>query len=197
MSSKRLVHKTCPECGKAFSVVYRERDQVTCSHKCGTARSRWRTMDRFWKYVERRVEDECWIWNGPRVPSGYGRIRWNGRDSYAHRCSYELHKGPVPPGMHVCHTCDNPPCVNPKHLFHGTRQDNMQDSVRKGRMRNQKKTHCYKGHPFTPDNTYCKPSQPTYRRCRICRAANYKRAQLTLPHSRRPPTDSPRNRLTV
>ena len=85
------------------------------------------------------VEPEgCWVWTGSLDRHGYGRIRSEGPQLQAHRASWELHKGPVPKGegyhgICVLHRCDNPPCVNPIHLFLGSHTINMVDKVEKGR----------------------------------------------------------------
>ena len=77
----------------------------------------------------------CWLWDGAAGHHGYGQMRVHGRAVYAHRLSYELHNGPITGGLHVCHRCDVPGCVNPAHLFLGTPKDNCDDKIRKGRMR--------------------------------------------------------------
>jgi hypothetical protein len=78
------------------------------------------------------VTPGCWLWMGKLHPRGYGRFRGKTGDM-APRFSYECYRGEIPPGMQVCHKCDNPQCVNPDHLFLGTNQDNVDDKVRKGR----------------------------------------------------------------
>lgn len=76
---------------------------------------------------------ECMVWNGPTNRGGYGRKRIKGKDVLLHRMAYEWANGPIPDGMCVCHTCDNPPCVNPDHLWLGTRSENTLDRIGKGR----------------------------------------------------------------
>lgn len=99
----------------------------------------------FWRNVEKtNNDDECWIWKGSRNSNGYGVIvvsfgRTKPKQFRAHRVSYQLHYGDLQPEDKVLHSCDNPRCVNPKHLRKGTQQDNLADMVAKGR--NRYKTH--------------------------------------------------------
>jgi hypothetical protein len=85
--------------------------------------------ERFWEKVDRT--GDCWLWTG----SGdrYGHVRLNGKIVQAHRVAWELTNGPIPEGLQCLHTCDRPLCVNPEHLWLGTRSDNMLDMVAKGR----------------------------------------------------------------
>lgn len=88
---------------------------------------------RFWSKVK-KVRNNCWEWQAARTEYGYGVLGYKGRTIRAHRRSWEMaHKRRIPPGRMVLHRCDNPPCVNPAHLFLGTAKDNSIDMTQKGR----------------------------------------------------------------
>lgn len=92
------------------------------------------SMKEFFSKID--MTGDCWEWTGAKSGRGYGhmRLKAGGPPVYAHRISYEFFNAPIHKGMCVCHRCDNPSCVNPHHLFEGTRSDNMQDASRKGRL---------------------------------------------------------------
>jgi len=77
--------------------------------------------------------DECWPWRRAKTAAGYGMFARDGKRHYAHRYSYEVYVGPIPAGAHILHRCDNPPCVNPAHLFLGDQRSNNADMLAKGR----------------------------------------------------------------
>lgn len=94
-------------------------------------------INRFWKYAIPAADDACWKWAGAKHALGYGRLSVTfpegTRVETPHRISYVIHHGPIPAGMVVMHTCDNPECSNPDHLVLGTQADNIRDRDQKGR----------------------------------------------------------------
>ena len=121
--------------------------------------------ERFWSKVDVSAPNECWEWTAGRNSTGYGTFRI-GRDMRgAHRVAYELSVGPIPEGLQIDHLCRNVTCVNPAHLEPVTQRENSLRGVSPAAV-NATKTHCPKGHEYTPENTEMDSGG---RRCRICR----------------------------
>jgi hypothetical protein len=129
-SRERKVKQICKGCGKEFFVIPSFVGHIAyCSKSCKSDPER-----RYWKNVRKgENENDCWIWIGPTDSRGYGSLKIGESIKSTHRIAYEWEYGPIPSGMLVCHHCDNPPCVNPKHLFLGTHQDNVDDMKSKSR----------------------------------------------------------------
>ena len=105
------------------------------SHDPGS--DRMCVMERFWAKVDRREPGECWEWQASCDDSGYGTFRHQGKMKKAHRLAWVFcGRGPIPDGLVVMHSCDNPPCCNPAHLSLGTVADNNRDRHDKGRSKN-------------------------------------------------------------
>ena len=110
------------ECLTCKKLCYKVYAHAYCTVKC-----------RFISYIK-KLED-CWIWSGGRSSKGYGKFMMNNKLEVASRASYILFKGLIEDGKFICHTCDNPPCVNPDHLWQGTNSENQFDSIKKGRRK--------------------------------------------------------------
>lgn len=124
--------------------------------------------ERFWSHVLKT--DGCWFWTAKINKYGYGEMRIGShadetrRMITAHRLSYILHFGE--PRDQVLHTCDEPRCVRPDHLYDGTHEDNMRDVRERQRSPKRQQTHCKRNHEFTPENTIL--GKNGTRHCRKC-----------------------------
>ena len=114
------VKAPCPRCGRSFLNGGSLKTHIAY---CGQ-------QDRFWAKVNKEAADGCWVYTGYRQKFGHG---WLGSRGLAHRFAWTILCGPIPQGKCLLHRCDNPPCVNPAHLFIGDRTMNKLDSVAKGR----------------------------------------------------------------
>jgi len=137
---------------------------------------------RFWAKVNKEADNGCWEWTAATSNKGYGQFGVNKIAKSTHRISYIIHKGEIPGGLMICHTCNNPPCINPNHVYAGTSSDNMKQSVREMRHFEQSKTHCKNGHEFNQENTFLRDrkGRGITRVCRSCkRDAERKRRIFT------------------
>lgn len=153
----------CKICAKASAKEW--------AHQHPHARNKWpagtwrgkTVYDRFWENVLFGPEG-CWIWGGYRNDVGYGQLRHCGRTYYAHRFSYELHKGEIPNGLDLDHLCRVRCCVNPDHLEAVTRKENLRRGLHISGQ--AKKTHCTRGHEYSGANLYRRPGGG--RDCKAC-----------------------------
>jgi len=124
----------CLRCGRELFNEWQEKYCSTdCAYKDRERVSRTTIRERFTDKYEVGDPEECWEWQGQRNDQGYGLFSIEGNANRAHRIAWSLHNSRTPGSMLVCHHCDNPPCVNPAHLFLGTVSDNTQDMLSKGR----------------------------------------------------------------
>jgi len=151
--------------------------------------------ERFWKYVDKCGENECWEWRGALDKEGYGRLYTHVADNGvvrmvgAHRLSWEIHKGPISKSLQIDHLCRNRKCVNPGHLEPVTCAVNIRRGLTgKGLNNHQnRKTHCQQGHPFSGTNLVINSASHA-RMCRTCKNATERREyaqRRALGHSPR------------
>lgn len=135
----------------------------------------------FWEKVNKKSNDECWVWTAATNGKGYGVFCpvWKQlKTTAAHRISWFIHHNKILDATQLlCHHCDNSLCINPHHLFIGTQRDNVLDMHRKGRARGmfKTKTICKRGHPLSGPNLYSPPNGSKV--CRICAKKSQKRWQ--------------------
>lgn len=119
------------------------------------------------------TESGCWQFTGTLHPSGYARFAYRSRTMAGHRLAYEAFVGPIPDGLTIDHLCRNKACLNPGHLEAVTMRENVMRSTGIAPT-NAAKTHCKRGHEFTPENTYF--NYHGGRGCKTCASSRYQRA---------------------
>lgn len=125
--STRGNKRVCPRCKIVFYSSHKDRG-IWCSRKCQHNST---LKERFFYKVEKT--DSCWNWIGGKYSNGYGCMFVGRKLTGAHRVSWMVHNGAIPSGMQILHRCDNPPCVNPDHLFLGSQLENIRDMLGKNR----------------------------------------------------------------
>lgn len=128
-STLRHTRIPCPHCG---TPMYKTAKQCyKCYDRLRREEADANLAERFYSYVEHT--DGCWLWRGPTAHDGYGVITYHNRATRAHRVAYIIAHGTIPDGTIICHTCDNPLCVRPDHLYAGSLADNRRDAQQRNR----------------------------------------------------------------
>lgn len=150
-------------------------------------------LDRFNNYIQKVHEDSCWMWTGYTHKSRgttnrYGHFYFHGKMVSAHRFSYSITKGEIPDGLVIDHVCRVTLCVNPMHLRAVTNAENILLGNNKTAI-NARKTHCLRGHEFTPENTHTEKRRNRTGVSRVCRACWRIRALAKIRGETKEPRD--------
>lgn len=136
---------------------------------------------RFWDKAHKDGPDDCWPWKNAK--GGYGHFYIEGSRARAHRVAYAIENGPIPAGLLVCHKCDNPPCVNPAHLWLGTYRDNNRDKAAKGRNVRPKRDEGSVRHRRGEASNFAKLSDDDVRDIRARREAGEMQAKIAAEYN--------------
>lgn len=134
-------------------------------------------LQRFTKFIQLDILSGCWEWQGYVGSRGYGKFWGGSRDYLSHRWIYEYYNDKIPKGLTIDHLCRNRLCCNPAHLEVVTNRENILRGIGIP-AQNARKTHCPKGHGYTPENTYVDPRN--CRHCRICELETRRRWRLRI-----------------
>lgn len=187
MTNRTCIHADCDRGGKLTRGMCAKHYRYWIDHTPKEDRPEApRFIDDFWTHVRKSHEHGCWTWTAKTEPKGYGR--W--RSTLAHRESWRRANGDIPDGLWILHHCDNPPCVNPAHLYLGTVVENVRDMIDRGRKYVQPlKTHCSQGHELSGENLRFLGRK----RVRCCRTCDNERSAARMQERRRESGVQPRN----
>lgn len=157
----KMRYHTVPGLREVVNARNRHRGQVLATNP-----------NRYQKFFDRvEFTDSCWLWVGPKLPNGYGRVSWMGKLTLTHRIAYEMLVGPIPSGLTIDHLCRVRACLRPDHLEPVALYINVMRGLNPTAI-NKRKTHCPRGHLLTPGNLVPSVAKRGARSCLACSRIN-------------------------